>query len=57
LYGAPTVEQLIGGSMSKKIVAREDGCVITLNRAGKIDVKGYHTTTLQDTSSLDKKPR
>lgn len=57
LYGWPQIAQDIGGSMSKQIIAREEGCVMTLNRIGKIDVKGFHTTTLQPTNSPEKSPR
>ena len=53
LYGWPQIAQSIGGSVSKQIISREESCVITLNRAGKIEVKGYHTSTLQDASDLD----
>jgi lipopolysaccharide export system protein LptA len=57
LYGWPQIGQDIGGSMSKQIIAREEGCIMTLNRIGKIDVKGFHTTTLQPTNSPEKSPR
>ena len=46
LYGWPQISQTIGGALSKQILSREESCVITLNRSGKIDVKGYHTSTL-----------
>ncbi len=52
LYGWPQISQTIGGSLSKQILSREESCVITLNRAGKIDVKGYHTSTLQDAGEI-----
>ncbi len=57
LYGWPQISQSIGGNISKQIVAREESCVITLDRAGKIEVKGYHTSTLQDTANLNQNPR
>ncbi len=58
LYGWPQISQgVIGGGLSKQIIAREEGCVITLDRAGKIDVKGYHTSTLHDAADLNQKPR
>jgi lipopolysaccharide transport protein LptA len=53
LTGWPQVSHNEGGSMTKQIVSREESCVIIINRAGKIDVKGYHTTTLQDAGPLD----
>lgn len=53
LYGWPQISQTIGGSLSKQILSREESCVIILNRAGKIDVKGYHTSTLQDAGDLN----
>jgi lipopolysaccharide export system protein LptA len=52
LYGWPQISQTIGGTLSKQILSREESCVITLNRAGKIDVKGYHTSTLQDAGEI-----
>jgi lipopolysaccharide export system protein LptA len=52
LYGWPQISQTIGGSMSKQIISREQGCVIILNRAGKIDVKGSHTSTLHDAGDV-----
>ncbi len=57
LYGWPQISQSIGGNISKQIVAREESCVIILDRAGKIEVKGYHTSTLQDTANLNQNPR
>ena len=57
LYGWPQISQTIGGALSKQILSREESCVITLNRAGKIDVKGYHTSTLQDAADLGPAPR
>ncbi len=57
LYGWPQIAQTIGGALSKQILSREESCVITLNRAGKIDVKGYHTSTLQDAADLGAAPR
>ena len=57
LYGWPQISQSIGGNLSKQIISREESCVITLNRAGKIDVKGFHTSTLQDAADLNQSPR
>lgn len=57
LYGWPQISQTIGGALSKQILSREESCVITLNRAGRIDVKGYHTSTLQDTADLNPAPK
>jgi len=57
LYGWPQVSQRVGGSLSKKIVSLVEGCVIVMNRAGKIDVNGLHTTTLQDSGAVDRTPR
>ena len=56
LYGWPQISQTIGGTLSKQILSREESCVITLNRSGKIDVKGYHTSTLQDAADLSPSP-
>jgi lipopolysaccharide export system protein LptA len=53
LYGWPQISQTIGGALSKQILSREESCVITMDRAGKIDVKGYHTSTLQDAGELN----
>ena len=57
LTGWPQVSQSIGGTMSKEIISREETCVIIINRAGRIDVKGYHTTTLHDSGAIESKPR
>lgn len=57
LYGWPQISQSMGGNISKQITSREESCVITLNRAGKIDVKGYHTSTLLDAADLNQSPR
>ena len=57
LYGWPQISQTIGGSLSKQILSLEESCVITLNRAGKIDVKGFHKSTLQDAADLSPGPR
>jgi len=57
LSGWPQISQSVGGVVSKRIVAREAGCVIILNRAGKIEVKGYHTSTLQEPEAPGKNPR
>jgi lipopolysaccharide export system protein LptA len=46
LTGWPSVMQSLGSSTGKQIISREESCVIVMNRVGKIDVKGYHTTTL-----------
>ena len=56
LYGWPQISQSIGGALSKQILSREESCVITLSRAGRIDVKGYHTSTLQDAADLSPGP-
>lgn len=56
LYGWPQISQTIGTALSKQILSREESCVITLNRSGKIDVKGYHTSTLQDAADLSPGP-
>ena len=57
LYGWPQITQTIGGNLSKQILSLEESCVITLNRAGRIDVKGFHKCTLQDTADLNQSPR
>ena len=57
LYGWPQITQgAAGGGVSKQITAREEGCVITLDRGGRIDVKGFHTSTLHDAADLNQKP-
>ena len=48
LSGWPQIAESLNGSLSKQILSREEGCVIVIDRAGKIDVKGYHTTTLKE---------
>jgi lipopolysaccharide export system protein LptA len=48
LTGMPSVQQGIN-----LCVAREEACVMTLNRNGKMSVKGDHTTTIKDTNSVD----
>lgn len=53
LYGWPTVAQSLGGNMGKKISAKEESTVITLDQSGAIDVDGLHKTTLADVSTLE----
>lgn len=53
LSGWPQIEENVGGIVSKKITSLEERCVITVNRAGKIDVNGLHKTSLQDNGNLD----
>jgi lipopolysaccharide export system protein LptA len=48
LTGSPSVQQGIN-----LCVAKEEACVMTLNRNGKMNVKGDHTTTIKDTNSVD----
>jgi lipopolysaccharide export system protein LptA len=48
LTGMPSVQQGIN-----LCVAKEEACVMTLNRNGKMSVKGDHTTTIKDTNSVD----
>jgi lipopolysaccharide export system protein LptA len=55
LSGWPQISQSISGSVSKQITAREKSCVIILNRAGKIEVKGYHSSTILDPETLNQK--
>jgi lipopolysaccharide export system protein LptA len=57
LSGWPQISHSEGGSITKQITSREEGCIIIINRAGRIDVRGYHTTTLQDTGGLDQGSR
>ena len=57
LYGSPRISKSVGGSISEQIISLERGCVITLDRAGKIDVKGYFRSTLQDASELNQNAR
>ena len=51
LTGWPQIAESISGSLSKQIVSREEGCVIVIDRAGKIDVKGLHTSTLKEVAA------
>lgn len=53
LYGWPQISQTLGGNLSKQILSLEEKCVITLNRAGRIDVNGFHKSTLQDAADLN----
>jgi lipopolysaccharide export system protein LptA len=53
LYGWPEISESIGGNMTKQTIAREEGCVITLDRAGKLEVKGYSTSRILDASDLN----
>ena len=57
LYGWPEISESIGGNVSKKTVSLEESCVITLNRSGKMDIKGYHKSTIQDASEISQNPR
>ena len=57
LSGWPQISQSLGGSVSKQITAREKTCVIILNRIGKIEVKGYHSSTILDAETLGKNQR
>jgi hypothetical protein len=57
LYGWPEISESIGGNMSKKTISLEESCVIILNRSGKMDIKGYHKTTIQDAAELNKSQR
>ena len=51
LSGWPQIAQSINGSLSKQIVSRVEGCVIVIDRAGRIDVKGLHTSTLTEVAA------
>lgn len=53
LSGWPQIAESMGGSVSKQILSREEGCVIVIDRAGKIDVKGYHTSTLKEVGAAE----
>ena len=57
LYGSPRISKSVGGVISEQIISLEKSCVMTLERAGKIDVKGYFRSTLQDAGSLNQAPR
>jgi hypothetical protein len=57
LYGSPRISKSVNGIISEQIISLERGCVITLDRAGKIDVKGYFRSTLQDASELNQNAR
>ena len=51
LTGWPQIAESVSGSLSKQIVSREENCVIVIDRAGKIDVKGIHTSTLKEVAA------
>ena len=53
LYGWPEISESIGGNLTKQTIAREESCVITLDRAGVLDVKGYSTSRILDASDLN----
>ena len=53
LSGWPQITESMSGSVSKQILSREEGCVIVIDRAGKIDVKGYHTSTLKEVGAAE----
>jgi lipopolysaccharide export system protein LptA len=57
LTGWPQISQSLGGNLSKEIISLEESCVIRLNRAGKIDVNGLHTSKLHDAGELNQNPR
>lgn len=57
LSGWPQIAESVSGSVSKQILSREEGCVIIIDRAGKIDVKGYHTSTLKEVGAAEPAPR
>ncbi len=53
LYGWPEISESIGGNMTKQTIAREESCVITLDRTGKLLVDGYSTSRILDASDLN----
>jgi len=57
LTGWPQIAESISGTLSKQIVSREESCVIIVNRAGRIDVKGLHTTTLKEVGTAENTAR
>ena len=61
LYGRPRIAQgVIRGRdviLLKDIVTLEESGVITIHRAGKIEVKGLFKSTLHDAADLNQKPR
>ena len=57
LYGWPEISESIGGNLSKQTVAREESCIITLDRVGKLNVEGYSTSRILDASDLNQAPR
>ena len=57
LYGWPEISESIGGSMTKQTIAREESCVITLDRSGKLIVDGYSTSRILDASDLNQAKR
>ena len=57
LYGWPEISESIGGNMTKQTIAREEGCVMTLERTGKLTVDGYSTSRILDASDLNQAQR
>ncbi len=53
LYGWPEISESLGGNMTKQTVARTEGTIITLDRAGKLIVDGYSTSRILDASDLN----
>ncbi len=53
LYGWPEISESLGGTLTKQTVARTEGTVITLDRAGKLIVDGYSTSRILDASDLN----
>ena len=57
LYGWPEISESLGDHITKQTIAREEGTVITLDRAGKLLVNGYSTSRLLDASDLNQPQR
>ena len=53
LYGWPEISESLGGNMTKQTIARTEGTIITLDRAGKLIVDGYSTSRILDASDLN----
>ena len=53
LYGWPEISESIGGNMTKQTIAREESCVMTLERTGKLTVDGFSTSRILDASDLN----
>jgi lipopolysaccharide export system protein LptA len=56
LYGWPEISQSVDGNLGKRVVAQQEGTIITLDQAGSIKVEGPQKTTLSDLSAFEQNP-